>query len=71
MALALINGAWTLYLSVRKLIETHLRSGATIPGENALAHDYLAYVRPPANGYIAYTLSADVGRGNEFVVRVG
>ncbi len=69
--LALIDGAWSLYLPVLKLIEPHLRSGAMILGENAFAQDYLGYVRDPANGYMAYTLPIDVGRGNEFAVKVG
>ena len=69
--LALIDGAWSLYLPVLKLIEPRLRPGAVILGENAFAHDYLAYVRDPANGYVAQTLPIDEGRGNEFAVRIG
>ncbi|MFL0418567.1 O-methyltransferase [Sphingomonas sp. 179-I 2A4 NHS] len=69
--LALIDGAWSLYLPVLKLIEPRLRAGAVILAENAFAEDYLDYVRDAANGYIAQTLPIDEGRGNEFAVRVG
>jgi predicted O-methyltransferase YrrM len=68
--LALIDGAWSLYLPVLKLIEPHLRPGAVILAENAFAADYLDYVRDPANGYIAQALPINDGRGNEFAVRV-
>lgn len=68
--LALIDGAWSLYLPVLKLIEPHLRSGAVILAENAFAEGYLEYVRDPLNGYIAQTLPIDEGRGNEFAVRI-
>lgn len=68
--LALIDGAWSLYLSMLKLIEPHLRPGAVILAENAFADDYLEYVRAPLSGYIAQTMPIDVGRGNEFAVRV-
>lgn len=68
--LVLIDGAWSLYLPVLRLIEPRLRPGAVILAENAFADDYLEYVRNPANGYIAQTLSIDEGRGNEFAVRI-
>jgi predicted O-methyltransferase YrrM len=67
----LIDGAWSLYLPVLKLIEPRLAPGATVLGENAFAHDYLDYVRTPANGYLSQPLAIDEGRGNEFTVRVG
>jgi predicted O-methyltransferase YrrM len=67
--LALVDGAWSLYLPVLKLIEPRLRPGAVVLAENAFADDYLEYVRDPANGYLAYTLPIDEGRGNEFAVR--
>lgn len=66
----LIDGAWSLYLPVLKLIEPRLASGAVILGENAFAPDYLDYVRNPANGYLSQPLAVDEGRGNEFTVRV-
>ena len=66
-----IDGAFSLYLPVLKLIEPRLTSGAVILGENAFAQDYLDYVRTPANGYFSRSLDIDEGRGNEFTVRVG
>jgi predicted O-methyltransferase YrrM len=66
----LIDGAFSLYLQVLKLIEPRLASGAVILGENAFAWDYLDYVRNPANGYLSQPLAVDEGRGNEFTVRV-
>jgi predicted O-methyltransferase YrrM len=66
----LIDGAWSLYLPVLKLIEPRLASGAAILGENAFAPDYLDYVRNLANGYFSQPLAVDEGRGNEFTVRV-
>jgi predicted O-methyltransferase YrrM len=68
--LALIDGAWSLYLPVLKLIEPRLRPGSVILAENAFAEDYLEYVRDSSSGYIAQTLPIDEGRGNEFAVRV-
>lgn len=66
----LVDGAWSLYLPVLKLIEPRLAPGAAILGENAFARDYLAYVRDPANGYYSQSLAIDEGRGNEFSVRI-
>ena len=67
--LALIDGAWSLYLPVLKLLEPRLTPGAAILGENAFDPDYLDYVRDPANGYLSQPLAVDEGRGNEFTVR--
>ncbi len=69
--LLLVDGAFSLYLPVLKLVEPFLRPGAVILGENAFDPAYLNYVRDPANGYIAQTIPLDQGRGNEFAVRVG
>ncbi|NEW85954.1 methyltransferase [Rhodopseudomonas sp. WA056] len=66
-----IDGAFSLYLPVLKLVEPRLAPGAVILGENAFAQDYLDYVRAPANGYFSRPLDIDEGRGNEFTVRVG
>jgi predicted O-methyltransferase YrrM len=66
----LIDGAWSLYLPVLKLIEPRLAPGAAVLGENAFAQDYLDYVRTPTNGYLSQPLAVDEGRGNEFTVRV-
>jgi predicted O-methyltransferase YrrM len=68
--LVLIDGAWSLYLPVLKLLEGRLTPGAAILGENAFDPDYLDYVRDPANGYLSQSLAVDEGRGNEFTVRV-
>lgn len=68
--LVLIDGAWSLYLPVLKLLEPSLRPGAVLLAENAFAEDYLDYIRDAANGYIAQTLPIDEGRGNEFAVRI-
>lgn len=68
--LAHIDGAWSLYLPVLKLIEPGLRAGAVILGENSFAADYLDYIRDPANGYASQAVPIDEGRGNEFSVRV-
>jgi len=68
--LLLIDGAWSLYLPVLKLIEPALAPGAIILGENAFDPDYIAYVRDPANGYLSQPLAINESRGNEFTVRV-
>ena len=65
-----VDGAFSLYLPVLRLIEPRLTPGAVILGENAFAQDYLDYVRNPANGYYSRALDIDEGRGNEFTVRV-
>jgi len=69
--LLLLDGAFSLYLPVLKLIEPHLRPGAIVLGENAFDPDYRAYVRDPLNGYLAQTLAMGAERGNDFVVRIG
>lgn len=68
--LVLLDGAFSLYLPVLKLLEPHLKSGTPILAENAFDRDneYLAYVRDPANGYLSQPLSINKGRGNEFSV---
>lgn len=67
--LLLVDGAFSLYLQVLKLVEPWLKPGAVILGENAFEPGYQAYVRDPANGYVSFALP-DPGRGNEFTVRV-
>ncbi|GLK69070.1 O-methyltransferase [Hansschlegelia plantiphila] len=67
--LLLIDGAWSLYLPVLKLLEARLTAGAAVLGENAFDPEYLEYVRNPANGYVSHPLPIDEGRGNEFSVR--
>ncbi len=67
--LLLVDGAFSLYLPVLKLIEPQLKTGAVILGENAFDPGYLDYVRNPVNGYLSQPLPVDEGRGNEFTVR--
>ncbi len=69
--LLLLDGAFSLYLPVLRLVEPHLRPGAIILGENAFDPEYQAYVRDPANRYLSQTLAIDAGRGNDFSVWVG
>ncbi len=68
--LVLLDGAFSLYLPVLKLLEPHLTPGTPILAENAFDHDneYLAYVRDPANGYLSQSIPISAGRGNEFTV---
>lgn len=68
--LLLLDGAFSLYLPVLKLVEPRLRPGAVVLGENAFEPGYLEYVRNPANGYVSQPLPIDEGRGNEFAVRI-
>jgi predicted O-methyltransferase YrrM len=67
----LLDGAFTHYLEILKLLEPRLKSGAVILAENAFkeADGYISYIHNPANGYVALTLPINVGRGNEFAVR--
>ena len=68
--LVLLDGAFSLYLPVLKLLEPRLRGGTPILAENAWEHgnDYLDYVRDPANGYLSQPLPVTEGRGNEFTI---
>jgi predicted O-methyltransferase YrrM len=67
--LVLLDGAFSLYLPVLKLLEPHLRDGAFVIGDNALERSgYLDYVRNPQNGYLSLALPFDAGRGNELTV---
>ena len=70
--LVLLDGAFTLYLPVLKLLEPKLRDGAVILGENAFDPAYRDYVRDPANGYLSepIPLDGEGERGNEFTVFV-
>lgn len=68
--LLLLDGAFSLYLPVVKLVEPRLASGAAILAENAFDPDYLDYVGDPANGYLSQSLPLDEGRGNAFAVRI-
>jgi predicted O-methyltransferase YrrM len=66
----LLDGAFSLYLPVLKLLEPHLRDGALVIGDNALEQSpgYLDYVRNPQNGYLSLALPFEAGRGNELTV---
>jgi predicted O-methyltransferase YrrM len=66
----LLDGAFSLYLPVLKLLEPHLRDGAFVIGDNAIEQSpgYLDYVRNPRNGYLSLTLPFEAGRGNELTV---
>jgi len=68
--MVLLDGAFTLYLPVLKLLEPHLSSGALVIGDNAIEESgaYLDYVRNPDNGYRTIPLPFDPGRGNEMSV---
>ena len=66
----LLDGAFSLYLPVLKLLEPHLRGGAFVIGDNAMeqAPGYLDYVRNPQNGFLSVALPFEAGRGNELTV---
>jgi len=68
--LVLLDGAFSLYLPVLKLLEPRLKSGTPILAENAFeqGNEYLAYVRDPSNGYRSQPLPISEGRGNEFTI---
>lgn len=68
--MVLLDGAFTLYHDVLKLLEPHLKPGALIVAENAFenADGYLAYVRDPANGFFSLSVPVNAGRGNELAV---
>ncbi|MGC1548413.1 MAG: class I SAM-dependent methyltransferase [Rhodanobacter sp.] len=65
----LLDGAFSLYLPVLKMLEPTLRPGALIFGENAFDPAYLAYVRDPANGYVSEPVTLGQSRGNELTLR--
>jgi predicted O-methyltransferase YrrM len=68
--LVMLDGAFTLYLDVLKLLEPHLKTGTMIIAENAFeqASGYLQYVRDPRNGYFSQHVLFEMERGNEFTV---
>ncbi|WP_342731830.1 class I SAM-dependent methyltransferase [Bradyrhizobium sp. B117] len=69
--MVMLDGAFTLYLPILKLLEPHLKPGALIVGENAFeeASGYIDYVRDPDNGYLSLSLPFDPGRGNELTIK--
>lgn len=66
--LLLLDGAFSLYLPVLRMLEPRLRTGAVILGENAFEPDYLAHVRN-ATTYLTLALP-EQDRGNTFTVKV-
>lgn len=70
--MVLLDGAFSLYLPILKLLEPHLTSGAVILAENAFdrGNDYLDYVRDPTHGYLSQPIPVSEGRGNEYSVFV-
>lgn len=69
--MVLLDGAFTLYLDVLKVIEPRLRPGALIIGENCFkqAGGYIDYVSDPNNGYLSVPLPFEPARGNLLSVR--
>ena len=67
--LLLIDGAFSPYLPVLRLVEPRLKPEAVVLDETAFEPGYLDYVRNPANGYVSQPLPIDEGNGNEFTVR--
>jgi predicted O-methyltransferase YrrM len=69
--MVMLDGAFTLYLPILKLLEPHLKPGALIVGENAFeeASGYIDYVRDPQNGYLSLPLPFNPGRGNELTIK--
>lgn len=68
--LVLLDGAFSMYLEVLRLLEPRMKSGTPVLAENAFEHgnDYLAYVRDPANGYLSQPIPVSPGRGNELAI---
>lgn len=69
--MVMLDGAFTLYLPILKLVEPHLKPGAIIVGENAFeeASGYIDYIRDPQNGYLSLSLPFDPDRGNELTIK--
>ncbi len=59
-----LDGAFSLYLPVLRLLEPHLKPNALILAENGTPN-YLDYVRGPGNGYVSLALPFEPARGNE------
>ena len=57
----LLDGDFSLYLPVLKLVEPRLRTGALVLAENAFDPAYLAHVRDEANGYLSQPVALDEG----------
>ncbi|MDC6130398.1 hypothetical protein PPH41_21165, partial [Burkholderia gladioli] len=70
VGVAPLDGAFSLYLPILKLLEPHLAPGTPLLAENAVerGNAYLDYVRDPANGYLSQPIPISEGRGNELSV---
>ena len=67
--LVLLDGAFSLYLPVLKLLEPHLRDGAFVIGDNALEQSRIPRLcAQPAERLFVAPLPFDAGRGNELTV---
>lgn len=69
--LLLLDGEYSLYLPILRLLEPHLKRGAVILAENAADPDYQDYVRNPANGYRSRRAAIGDGRHTEFTTWTG
>ncbi|WIM85855.1 class I SAM-dependent methyltransferase [Candidatus Mycobacterium wuenschmannii] len=69
--LVLLDGAFSLYLPVLKLLEPRLAPGALVIAENAVEEsgEYLTYVRNQRHGYRTVALPFGGERGNQMSVR--
>lgn len=65
-----LDGAFSLYLPVLTLLESHLQPNALVIAENGTP-SYLDYVRDPANGYVSLPVPFEQGRGNELSLFTG
>jgi hypothetical protein len=71
--LAHLDGAFSLYLPVLKLLEPHFRMGTVLISENRFGTEYLKHIRNPANGYHSKRIlvgegKENQGRGNELTI---
>lgn len=68
--MVLLDGAFTLYHEVLRLLAPRLRPGALIVAENAFAQadGYLSYISNPANGFLSLSLPDQDGRGNRLAI---
>jgi predicted O-methyltransferase YrrM len=64
IAFVLLDGWKDLYLPILRLLEPRLAPGALVLADDAKqrsVHDYLTYVRDPANGYVSVSFPVDDG----------
>jgi predicted O-methyltransferase YrrM len=65
-----LDGAFSLYLPVLRLLEPHLQPNALVLAENATA-GYLDHVREPGGAYLSMALPFEPSRGNELSLFTG